>query len=176
VAASSSKLIVKHQRGIILASHQLVVKFMFRFATAAVVLLGSAAWAAAATPQCLRANEVEADQAIRFQTELMVVSDTCGAQTYTRFARRNREALVQYQQQLVERFRRSGSAHAQERLDSYLTQLANEASLRLGAEPVAEMCRNAQSLLATGDSLQGDEFRRYVERAAAHSSARLCRE
>jgi len=150
---------------------------MFRFATAAVVLLGSAAWAAAATPQCLRANEVEADQAIRFQTEIMVVSDTCGAQTYTRFARRNRDALVQYQHELVERFRRSGSAHAQERLDSYLTQLANEASLRLGAEPVAEMCRNAQPLLATADTLSGDQFRRYVaQRAAADRNERLCRE
>jgi hypothetical protein len=149
---------------------------MFRFATAAVVLLGSAAWAAAATPQCLRANEVEADQAIRFQTEIMVVSDTCGAQTYTRFARRNRDALVQYQHELVERFRRSGSAHAQERLDSYLTQLANEESLRLGAEPVAEMCRNAQPLLATADTLAGDEFRRYVAQRAAHTNDRLCRD
>ena len=150
---------------------------MLRSATAAFLLLGSAVGAAAATPQCLRSNEVEAEQAIRFQTELMVVSDTCGAQTYTRFARRNREALVQYQQQVIERFRRAGAAHAEERFDAYLTKLANEASLRLGAEPLTVMCRDSQSLLATAEALSGDQFRRYVaEQAAADNSDRRCRD
>ena len=149
---------------------------MLRFATAAVVLLGSAAWAVAATPQCLRPNEVEADQAIRFQTELMVISDTCGAQSYTHFARRNRDALVQYQQQLIEGFRRGGSAHAEERFDAYLTQLANETSLRMGGQPVAQMCQNAQQLLTTADTMSSADFRRYVaERAANGSGERLCR-
>lgn len=149
---------------------------MLRFATAAVVLLGSAAWAVAATAPCLRPNEVEADQAIRFQTELMVISDTCGAQTYTRFARRNRDVLVQYQQQLIEGFRRGGSAHAEERFDSYLTQLANETSLRMGAQPVAQMCQNEQPLLTSADTMSSDDFRRYAaQRAATHPGERICR-
>jgi hypothetical protein len=38
------------------------------------------------------------------------------------------------------------------------------------------MCRNAQPLLATADTLSGDEFRRYVAQRAAHSNDRLCRE
>lgn len=150
---------------------------MIKVATAAVLLLGSAAWAAAATPQCLRGQEIEAEQAIRFQTELMVVSDTCGAQTYTAFARRNRAALVDYQQLIIERFRRAGASHAEARFDSYLTQLANEVSLRVGAQPVATMCRNAESFLATAESLAGDQFRRYVaEQAAADNSDRRCRD
>jgi type 1 fimbria pilin len=148
---------------------------MFKFATAAILLLGSAVWAAAATPQCLRPGEAEADQAIRFQTELMVVSDTCGAQTYTRFARRNRDILVHYQEQVIERFRRAGSAHAEERFDAYLTRLANEVSLRVGAEPVAEMCRDAQPLLATADALQGDSLRHYIaEQASIQRKERRC--
>ena len=91
---------------------------MIKLATAMALLIGSAAWAAAATPQCLRANDAEAEQAIRFQTELMVVSDTCGAQTYTAFARRNRAALLDYQHQVIERFRRTGASHAEARFDS----------------------------------------------------------
>jgi hypothetical protein len=150
---------------------------MLRFAIAGVLLLGSAAWAVAATPQCLRSDEVEADQAIRFQTELMVVSDTCGAQTYTRFARRNRQALVEYQQQVIDRFRRTGMPHAEAHFDSYLTRLANEVSLRVGAQPVAAMCRDAQRFLATADTLVGDEFRHYVaQQAATRSNYRLCRD
>jgi type 1 fimbria pilin len=154
-----------------------MVRRMIKVATAAVLLLGSAALAAAATPQCLRGEDVEAEQAIRFQTELMVVSDTCGAQTYTTFARRNRDALVDYQQAIIERFRRAGVNHAEARFDSYLTQLANEVSLRVGAQPVATMCHDAASFLATAESLAGDQFRRYVaEQAAAGSGDRRCRE
>ncbi|MGO8919572.1 MAG: hypothetical protein ACLQJR_27035 [Stellaceae bacterium] len=150
---------------------------MIKVATAAALVLGSVAWAAAATPQCLRANEVEAEQAIRFQTELMVVSDTCGAQTYTAFARRNRDALVAYQQQVIDRFRRSGASHAEASFDSYLTRLANEVSLRVGAKPVATMCRDAERFLATADTLAGDQFRRYVaEQAAAGGDYRRCRD
>ena len=149
---------------------------MFRIATAALILLASAVCAGAATPQCLRSDEVEADQAVRFQTELMVVSDTCGAQTYTRFTRRNSEALARYQRQVIERFRRAGSSHAEERFDAYMTKLANEISLRLGAEPVAVMCQESAQLLATADTLSGDQFRRYVaDRAALRSNYRLCR-
>ncbi|HXY99551.1 MAG TPA: hypothetical protein VEI03_06095 [Stellaceae bacterium] len=154
---------------------------MIKVATAAVLLLGSAAWAAAATPQCLQGAEVEAEQAIRFQTELMVVSDTCGAQTYTAFARRNRDALVDYQQLIIERFRRAGASHAEARFDAYLTQLANEVSLRVGAQPVAAMCRDAEEFLATAETLAGDQFRRYVaEKAAVQVAAdtgdRRCRD
>jgi hypothetical protein len=141
---------------------------MMKFASAAMFLLGSVALAAAAAPQCLAPNEIEAEQAIRFQAELMVVSDTCGAQTYTQFARRNRTTLVDYQQQVIDRFRRSGTPHAEAKFDSYLTRLANEVSLRTGAQPVAAMCRDAASFLATAESLVGgDEFRRYIAQQAA---------
>jgi hypothetical protein len=150
---------------------------MLKFVTAAALLLGSAVWAVAATPQCLRPGEVEADQAMRFQTELMVVSDTCGAQTYTRFARRNRDILVEYQQQVIESFRRAAPAHAEARFDAYLTRLANEASLRVGGEPVAQMCRDAEPLLATADTLSGEKLKQYIaERAAVRSNYRRCPE
>jgi uncharacterized protein len=145
---------------------------MIRFASAMVLLIGSAAWAVAATPHCQR-NDAEAEQAIRFQTQLMVVSDTCGAQTYTAFAQRNREALLYYQHKVIERFRRSGGSHAEARFDAYLTRLANEESLRLGAQPVSTVCRDAQNLLAVADTLSGESFRHYVaEQAAQHADMR----
>jgi hypothetical protein len=152
-------------------SYQLMVMGMIKLASAAVMLLGSVALAAAAAPQCLAPSEIEAEQAVRFQAELMVVSDTCGAQTYTQFARRNRTVLVDYQKQVIDRFRRDGTARAEARFDSYLTRLANEVSLRTGAQPVAAMCREAAPFLATAEKLGGDEFRHYIaEQAAAHRS------
>jgi len=148
---------------------------MFKVLCSAAVLLGSVALAAAATPQCFKADDMEAEQAIRFQAELMVVSDTCGAQTYTQFARRNRDILVEYQHQVIERFRRDGGAHAEARFDSYLTRLANEVSLRTGAQPVAAVCHDAASLLATADALGRDDFRRYIAEQVADGKTGLRR-
>lgn len=148
---------------------------MFRFMAASLMLLSTVADATAATQQCLKPADIEAEQAIRFQTELMVVSDTCGAQTYTRFTRRNRAVLVEYQQQMIERFRRDGSARAEARFDSYLTRLANQISLRAGAQPVAALCRDSASLLATADTLDNEKFRRYIaDRAANDFDRRRC--
>src|SRR5579872_1182908 len=133
---------------------------MIKHFAGAVMLLGSVVAAAAATPQCLKPSEIEAEQAVRFQAELMVMSDTCGQQTYIRFTRRNRDVLVEYQHEMIERFRRSGTVRAEARFDTYLTRLANEISLRTGARPVASLCREAADFFATADSLGRDEFRR----------------
>lgn len=143
--------------------------------SATVFLGGTIALATAATPQCLKPSEIEAEQAVRFQAELMVVSDTCGAQTYTHFTRRNHEALKEYQQQVIERFRRNGGAHPEARFDSYLTRLANEVSLRNGAQPVDQVCHNAASFLATADKLERESFRRYVAARAQENSAEFRR-
>ncbi len=150
---------------------------MFKLLCSAAVLLGSVALAGAATPQCFKADEMEAEQAIRYQAELMVVSDTCGVRTYTEFARRNRDVLVDYQHQVIERFRRDGVAHAEARFDSYLTRLANEVSLRTGAQPVAAVCHDAADLLATADTLGRDDFRRYIAAQVSDgkTSLRRCR-
>jgi len=140
-----------------------------RLATAAVLFVASAALAQAEPKQCLAPRDIEAEQAVRFQAELMVMSDTCGTQTYTQFARRNRLALVDYQKQVIERFRREGQPHAEARFDSYLTRLANEVSLRSGMQPVAAVCRDAAQMLATAESLNDDSFRHYIaDRAALH--------
>ena len=139
-----------------------------KFATAAaVVLLASTALAQAATKECLAPNDIEAETAVRFQAELMVMSDTCGTHTYTDFARRNRDALVDYQKQVIERFRREHQSHAEAVFDSYLTRLANEVSLRSGTQPVATVCQDAAQLLATAETLNDASFRRYIADSAA---------
>lgn len=148
---------------------------MIKHSAAAVMLLASVMTASAATQQCLKPAEIEAEQAIRFQAELMVVSDTCGEQTYVRFARRNHEVLADYQHEMIEHFRRTGTVRAEARFDTYLTRLANEVSLRTGAKPVSAVCHDAAAFLATAESLGKDDFRRYIaERAAENRASRRC--
>lgn len=138
-----------------------------RVATAAALFLASTALAQAAPKQCFAPSDIEAETAVRFQAELMVMSDTCGTHTYTDFARRNRDALIDYQKQVIDRFRRDGQSHAEARFDSYLTRLANEVSLRSGIQPVATVCRDAAQLLATAEKLNDDGFRHYIANTAA---------
>ncbi len=148
---------------------------MLKLIPAASILL-LAGVATAATEPCLRPAEFEADEAIRFQTELMVVSDTCRDTTYLRFAQRNRKALAEYQKRMIEHYRRGGAAQPKARLDSDMTQLANEASLRAGATRPEELCRDKADFLATAASLDGKTFRRYVAEQAAQSPAdRRCK-
>jgi hypothetical protein len=119
---------------------------------------------AAPAPQCYRPPEIEAEQAVRYQAELMVLSDSCGAeQTYVGWTTRVRRVLVSYQKALIEHFRRGGSVrNAQAQFDTYITRLANEASLRTGKEPLASVCHNAADFLAKADRAGEEDFHQYV--------------
>lgn len=129
---------------------------------AAVMVAYPAAFAEAA-PQCYRPHEIEAEQAVHYQAELMVLSDSCGVeQTYVSWTTRVRRLLVGYQKELIAHFRRGGAGHAEAAFDSYLTKLANEVSLRTGQTPVASMCQQAADFLAKADRLGEEDFRQYV--------------
>jgi hypothetical protein len=143
---------------------------MIKSVAAAVLLLGTAAFAAAApTASCYRAAEIEAEQAVRFQTELMVLSDTCQRDSYVRFEQRNAETLKSYQQQLVDHFSRTQHGHGERAFDHYITALANEVSLNMGQEPAAQLCSRSAEFLAKAGSFDKADFRRYVsDRAAEH--------
>jgi hypothetical protein len=111
---------------------------------------------------CYRRAEAVADQAIRYTTEVMVMSDTCRNPTYERFALRQRLELVHFQDLLKEHFRRTGG-NAQSKLDTFMTHLANESALRTGIQDINQVCSVAVQFLATADGLSTDGFRRYAE-------------
>lgn len=141
---------------------------MMRNVIVAVALLGSAAAANAAT-QCYRASEIEADQAVRYQTSLMVLSDSCGGNIYTDFIRRNGDLLARYQRQLIAFFSRTKGRHGSDAFDQFMTQLANKTSLDVGARPLASVCGDAGDFLAQAAKFVADDFKRFI---AAQAVAR----
>jgi hypothetical protein len=149
---------------------------MIRGVIAAAVLLGSFTLAQAG-PACFRPNEIEAEQAVRFQNELMVLSETCNDGIYGGFVERNVDAIRGYQRAMIEHFRRTSRGHAETNFDRYQTHLANEAAIRHGGEPVASLCSQSAAFLQTARTLQADGFRKYVAQQAAQSTAsyRRCR-
>lgn len=123
--------------------------------------------AANAAPQCYRATEIEADQAVRYQAKLMVLSDSCRSNSYNQFVNRNAEVLSSYQRQLIGFFRRADTRRPEDAFDRFLTRLANQVALTAGQEPLDSLCPRSAEFLTQAVSFGKDDFRRYVAAQAA---------
>ncbi len=132
----------------------------------ACILVLSLAAPALAKPPCFQASDIEADQAIRYQTQIMVLSDTCGGETYRDFTVHVRAAIVAYEKQMMAYFRRVGARNPQASLDSFLTRIANEVSLSNGAEPAQSLCGRTATVLAEAQSFTAIQFRQRASELA----------
>ena len=135
-------------------------------ALATALVFGSASIASAA-PQCYRTGEIEADQAMRYQAKLMVLSDTCSSDSYSRFVRRNAEVISSYQHQLIDYYRRIDQRHAEDQFDRFITRLANEYALGAGEQRLDSLCANAAGFLTQAPNFGKDDFRHFVAQQAA---------
>jgi hypothetical protein len=134
----------------------------------AAVLALSVGTAQAAVPaSCFSPGEIEAEQAILFQTELMVLSETCRDSIYVSFLQRNVEQIKAYQKRMIDHFRHTGAARAESAFDSYVTRLANQSALRNGKIPVGTLCQEAKYLLTAGQEFDSGGFRQYASAKAS---------
>jgi len=139
---------------------------------AAVASLIASGSQAAGPRGCYSNADVEAVQAIEFQTQLMVASDICRDAAYGEFTLRTRDAIVGYQHQMVDYFRRNGNGNGERAFDTYITRRANEVSLSSGQRAVAEVCASAAAIIALANSMTGAaEFRRYAASQAVANRA-----
>jgi hypothetical protein len=129
---------------------------------AAVCLAASLQTAAAADGNCYSATDQEAEQAIVFQTNLMVVSSACRDEVYGLFRARNKDAIIRYQKIMINHFRREGFRNAQGRFDSWNTSLANEIALKQGVMPTAEVCQQAAGMLKMASTLDSKGLHDYA--------------
>src|SRR5438874_9191278 len=99
--------------------------------------------ASAADKQCYSAADIEAEQAILFQTNIMVLSSACKETlpVYGEFRLRNKDAIIRYQKAMIDHFRRAGSRNAQSEFDRWNTSLANEISLKQVAVSPTQVCQ-----------------------------------
>ena len=116
----------------------------------------------AADKQCYSAADVEAEQAILFQTNLMVISSACKDTVYGEFRARNKDAIIRYQKAMIVHFRRAGSRNAQSDFDRWNTSLANEISLKQGALPMAQVCQQASEVMKLASTLDAKGLHDYA--------------
>jgi hypothetical protein len=134
------------------------------------LVLSQAVPARPAAP-CFQPADIEADQAIRYQTQIMVLSDACGTDTYRDFTVHNREAIAEYDKQMMAHYRRVGERNPQSSLDSFLTRIANEMSLSNGAELAQSLCGRTAPVLAEAETFTVVQFRQRATQLAQTNSA-----
>jgi len=137
-----------------------------------VILRGTAALAAPlastvlafAGTACYTATDIAAEQAMKYQTELMVYSDTCSqGNAFTNFLVHNRVAITEYQHQMEERYRSAGIHGAEVAFDNYLTYLANQVSLLINGLPTESFCSDKAHYFAEAEALSSEGLRHLVE-------------
>lgn len=141
---------------------------MTKILGAAVVCLAALLQPAlAADGRCYSAMDLEAEQAILFQTNLMVLSSACRDNAYGTFRARNKDAIIRYQRIMINHFRREGYRDAQGRFDSWNTSLANSIALKQGASPTAVVCQQSANTLKMANTLDAKGLHDYAVTQAA---------
>jgi len=130
------------------------------------------AWAAEkkakAKGSCYSPTAIEAEEGIRYMTDLMIVSSVCQDTVYAEFRLRNRDTIIAYQKALMAHHR--GAAG----FDRWNTSLANAAAQKQGGNQ--QLCQQSIALLQQAKGLDQKAFRAYAAaQAAANTQAVKCR-
>ena len=134
-------------------------------------LIAAAAMAASKNRDCYSNADVEADLAVKFQAQLMVLSDVCRDTTYGLFTQRNKDAIIKYQKQMIDHFRREGKSRAEVEFENYMTHLANEAALLSGQRTMVENCQTNELIPLANSFVTSADMRAYFASQAAANRA-----
>lgn len=141
---------------------------------AAFVAAASFTTALAADRNCYSAADIEAEQAILFQTDLMVISSACRDTVYGEFRLRNKDAIIRYQNVMIDHFRRTGARNPKSAYDAWQTSLANQASRKQALTPTAQICQQSADMLKLASTLDAKAFRDYVVAHAVDGTHPKC--
>jgi len=141
---------------------------------AALFAVASLAAASAADRSCYSATDVEAEQAILFQTDLMVISSACRDTVYGDFRSRNKDAIIRYQNAMIDHFRRTGARNPKSAFDAWQTTLANEASRKQAVVPTAQVCQQSAEMLKLASTFDARAFHDYAVAHAVNDAHPKC--
>ncbi len=125
------------------------------------LLTATPGWGADAPSSCYSQTAIEAEQAIRYITDVMVASSACQNTTYAEFRLRNRDAIVAYQNALISHFRGAPA------FDKWNTALANIAAQKQATLNLGVFCQQADALMKHATALDPTAFRAYAAAQAA---------
>jgi len=133
---------------------------------AALLAAASAGSSLAADKNCYSPADIEAEQALLFQTNLMVISSACRDTVYGEFRARNTSAILRYQNAMIDHFRRTGARNPRSAFDTWQTSLANEAARKQAVIPTGQFCQQSSDMLKLASTL---DTKTYHDYAVAHA-------
>ena len=134
----------------------------------------SVATVSAADRNCFSATDIEAEQAMLFQTNLMVISSACRDTVYGEFRARNKAAILNYQNAMIDHFRRTGARNPKSAFDTWQTGMANEAARKQAVVPTSQFCQQSAEMLKLASTLDSKGFRDYAAAHAVNGTHRKC--
>lgn len=147
-----------------------MTKVVLHIVLATALLMATAAqpgWAARkAKSRCTPAAAREAEAAIRYMTDLMIVSSTCQDTVYAEFRLRNRDAIVRYQKAMISHLR------GKPNFDRWNTSLANQAASRQAGN--VQLCQQAAGLLQQAKAMDANALRAYAVAHEANDGTPSC--
>ena len=141
---------------------------------AALAAAASIATASAADRNCYSPADIEAEQALLFQTNLMVISSACRDTVYGEFRARNTAAILRYQNAMIDHFRRTGSRNPKSDFDTWQTSLANEAARKQAVVPTGQFCQQSTEMLKLAGTLDQKAFHDYAVAHAVNGTHPTC--
>jgi len=147
---------------------------MRKVVLAAALLAASVANGSAADRNCYSPGDIEAEQALLFQTNLMVISSACRDTVYGEFRARNKDAIIRYQNAMIDHFRRTGARNPKSAFDAWQTSLANEAARKQAVIPTAQFCQQSAEMLKLASTLDTRTFHDYAIAHAADGVHTTC--
>jgi hypothetical protein len=130
-------------------------------AMSAAIVLQPVSAAERARGDCYTQSAIEAEQAIRFLTDVMIVSTTCQDTVYAEFRLRNRDPILAYQKAMIAHF------HGTPGFDRWNTVIANEAAQKRAGQPSTIVCQQAADLMRQASALDPPKFRAFAASQAA---------
>lgn len=118
---------------------------------------------------CYSPAAIEAEQAIRYLTDLMVISTACQNTTYAEFRLRNRDAIVAYQKAMIAHFRGAPA------FDKWNTVIANQAAHKQTTVAPAVFCQQGETMMKHASALDMKAFRAFASAQAATVGAQYAK-
>lgn len=140
--------------------------------TAALVgglLAAQPGWGADTRSPCYSQSVIEAEQAIRYITDVMLASTACQNTTYAEFRLRNKDAIIAYQKAMISHFRGEAA------FDRWNTALANIAAQKQANANLGVFCQQAETLMKQAKALDPAAFRAYAASQAAATGAQYAK-
>ena len=119
---------------------------------------------------CYKSNEYQAEQVVRFQTQLMVIAMVCDPHTdqelygdYQKFSKVNETVIKTKEKELIKFFQHDNAKSSLKKLHTLRTDIANEMAQYASTQVPSKFCAKFKSRIDEAINLKPDDLMTLVD-------------